>query len=125
MIAHGRSDVERQKQPQPLLAISGARNLTESGTPLRSCHAGLGADVPRRGGNAAPFPLGAPFERGRGPGAYLRLIAAAIATAKVTPAYPVYPDNTRMSAVTRQMPTVTIHAMRLSWDTSPYCRGCG
>jgi hypothetical protein len=37
----------------------------------------------------------------------------------------VYPDRTRMSAVSRQRPTVTIHAMRLSWDTSPYCRGCG
>ena len=78
-----------------------------------------------RGGNAAPFPLGEPFRTRPRPGAYLRLIAAAIATAKVTPAYPVYPDNTRMSAVTRQRPTVTIQAMRLSWDTSPYCRGCG
>ena len=29
-----------------------------------------------------------------------------------------------MSAVTRQMPTVTSHAMRFSWDTSAYCRGC-
>ena len=50
----------RSKRPQPLLAISGARNLTESGTPTRPCHAELGAPSSRRGGgNAAPFPLGA------------------------------------------------------------------